>query len=80
MEPACAPKFPVAVQYCSVGTNGIYPALLNIKNRISDVSLGENDLILPTGRYRFSRPYFGEKDEGIKRFLSGLLHGTPSDT
>ena len=36
-------------------------ALLNVENRIRDISLGKNSLILAVFRDRFPGPYFGEK-------------------
>src|SRR5271165_2735843 len=50
-------------------------AFLNIENRVRDVALRENNLILLILRYRFSLTDFGEKFLGIKRGLALLCHG-----
>src|SRR5258707_12372182 len=46
-------------------------ALLDVKNRVRDLSLRKNNLILPLFGYRFSLAHLGEKFFGIKR---GLVH------
>jgi hypothetical protein len=48
-------------------------ALLNVKDRIGDLSLREDDLILAINRYRFSRPNFGEKRQRVKGLLMRLI-------
>jgi hypothetical protein len=45
------------------------PAFLDVKNRIRDVALGENDLILSVFRYRFPGPDLGEKRFGLNPFF-----------
>ena len=53
-------------------------ALLDLKNRVRDVSLRENNLILPIFGYRFSLAHFGEKFFGIERGFNSLPHkGSP---
>src|SRR5260370_25427271 len=53
-------------------------ALLDVKNRVRDLSLRENNLILPIFGYRFSLAHFGEKFFGIKRGFNSLPHkGSP---
>ena len=47
-------------------------ALLDVENRVRDLSLRENNLILPIFRYRFSLAHAGEKQFGIKRGFSSL--------
>src|SRR6266436_281545 len=48
--------------------------LLDVKNRVRDLSLRKNNLILPIFGYRFPLANLGEKYFGIKRGLSSL-HG-----
>src|SRR4029077_8801191 len=48
--------------------------LLDVKNRVRDLSLWENDLILPVFGYRFSLANLGKKFFGIKCGLASL-HG-----
>src|SRR6202165_3009380 len=50
------------------------PALLDVKNRVRDLSLRKNNLILPIFGYRFSLAHLGEKCLGIKRGLNSLPH------
>ncbi len=45
-------------------------ALLDVKNRVSNLALRENGLILPVLGYRFSLTRLGEKYFGIKRGLA----------
>src|SRR6266478_7214904 len=53
-------------------------ALLDVKNRVRDLSLRKNNLILPIFGYRFSVAHFGEKYFGIKRDFNSLPHkGSP---
>src|ERR1700716_2797209 len=49
-------------------------ALLNIKDRISDLALRKNNLVRPIFRYRLSLAHFGEKCFGIKRGFGFLPH------
>src|SRR2546430_15857080 len=49
-------------------------ALLDVKNRVRDLSLRENNLILPIFGYRFSIAHLGEKFFGIERGLTSLPH------
>src|SRR6184192_2913585 len=49
-------------------------ALLDVKNRVRDLSLRKNNLILPVFGYRFSLANLGKKFFGIKRGLASL-HG-----
>jgi hypothetical protein len=51
-----------------------YPALLDVENRVRDLSLWENNLIFSIFGYCFSLAHFGEKYFGIKRRLAPLLH------
>ena len=44
-------------------------ALLDVKNRVRDLSLRKDNLILPILGYRFSLAHLGEKYFGIKRGL-----------
>jgi hypothetical protein len=44
--------------------------LLDVKNRVRDLSLRENNLILPIFGYRFSLAHLGEKCFGIKLGLA----------
>src|SRR6202162_418582 len=53
-------------------------ALLDVKNRVRDLSLRENNLILPVFGYRFSLAHLGEKPFGIERELTFAFHGRPS--
>src|SRR5437763_17212042 len=48
--------------------------LLDVKNRVRDLSLRKNNLILPIFGYRFSLAHLGEKIFGIKRGLTSLPH------
>jgi hypothetical protein len=41
--------------------------LLDVKNRVRDLSLRKNNLIVPIFGYRFSLAHFGEKCFGIER-------------
>src|ERR1700731_3874899 len=50
------------------------PALLDVKNRVRDLSLRKNNLILPIFGYRFSFAHLGEKYFGIKRGCNSLPH------
>jgi hypothetical protein len=50
------------------------PAFLDVKNRIRDLSLRENNLILPVLQNRLPPPHSGEKDLGIEYVLGGLPH------
>src|SRR5205823_13673980 len=53
-------------------------ALLDVKNRVRDLSLRKNNLILPIFGYRFSLAHLGEKFFGIKRGFNSLPHkGSP---
>src|SRR6266480_5001614 len=49
-------------------------ALLDVKNRVRDLSLRKNNLILPIFGYRFSLAHLGEKFFGIERGLNSLPH------
>src|SRR6266702_4683442 len=49
-------------------------ALLDVKNRVRDLSLRKNNLILPIFGYRFSLAHLGEKYFWIKRGFSSLPH------
>src|SRR5216684_7831902 len=49
-------------------------AFLDVKNRVRDLSLRKNNLILPIFGYRFSLAHLGEKYFGIKRGLTSLPH------
>src|SRR6476659_1745540 len=49
-------------------------ALLDVKNRVRDLSLRKNDLILPIFGYRFSLAHFGEKLFRIERGLASFPH------
>jgi hypothetical protein len=49
-------------------------ALLDVKNRVRDLSLRKNDLILPIFGYRFSLAHFGEKFFRIERGLTSIPH------
>jgi hypothetical protein len=48
--------------------------LLDVKNRVRDLPLRKNNLILPIFRYRFSLAHLGEKYFGIKRGFNSLPH------
>jgi len=48
--------------------------LLDVKNRVRDLSLRKNDLILPIFGYRFSLAHFGEKLFRIERGLASFPH------
>src|ERR1700722_10063956 len=50
-------------------------AFLNIENRVREVALRENNLILLILRYRFSLTDSGKKFLGLKRDLAYLCHG-----
>src|SRR5258708_25284091 len=53
-------------------------ALLDVKNRVRDLSLRKNNLILPIFGQRFSLAHLGEKFFGIKRGFNSLPHkGSP---
>jgi hypothetical protein len=59
-----------------LGNNGeLDLALLNLKDRVRNRSLGENNLILPVLGYCFSLAHLGEKYFGIKRGFGFLPHG-----
>ena len=61
-----------------LGNDGEFDlALLDVKNRVRDLSLRKNNLILPIFGYRFSVAHFGEKYFGIKRGFSSLPHKGP---
>ena len=47
-------------------------AFLNIENRVREIALRENNLIVLILRYRFSLADFGEKPLGVKRGLAFL--------
>src|ERR1700680_4162708 len=49
-------------------------ALLDVKNRVRDLSLQKDNLILSIFGYRFSFAHLGEKYFGIKRGLNSLPH------
>jgi hypothetical protein len=49
-------------------------ALLDVKNRVRNISLRENNLIIPVFGYRFSLAHLGEKYFGIKRGFNSLPH------
>src|SRR6202162_1761934 len=49
-------------------------ALLDVKNRVRDLSLRKNNLILSIFGYRFSFAHLGEKYFGIKRGFNSLPH------
>src|ERR1700730_10810906 len=49
-------------------------ALLDVKNRIRDLSLRKNNLILSIFGYRFPLVHVGEKYFGIKRGFNSLSH------
>src|ERR1700694_4101093 len=49
-------------------------ALLDIKNRVRDLSLRKNNLIVPIIRYCFPLAHLGEKYFGIKRGFNSLPH------
>src|SRR5580700_255052 len=49
-------------------------ALLDVKNRVRDLSLRKNNLILSIFGYRFSFAHLGEKCFGIKRGFNSLPH------
>src|SRR5207247_10463114 len=62
-----------------LGNDGEFDlALLDVKNRVRDLSLRKNNLILPIFGYRFSLAHLGEKFFGIKRGFNSLPHkGSP---
>src|ERR1700694_3091238 len=47
-------------------------ALLDVENRVRDLSLRKNNLIPPIFGYRFSLAHLGEKRFGIERCLASL--------
>src|ERR1700731_4054666 len=49
-------------------------ALLDVKDRVRDLSLRKNNLILSIFGYRFSLAHLGEKYFGIKRGFNSLPH------
>src|ERR1700726_5360989 len=49
-------------------------ALLDVKNRVRDLSLRKNNFILSIFGYRFSLAHLGEKYFGIKRGFNSLPH------
>lgn len=50
------------------------PALLNVKNRIGDLTLREHLLVLVKFEDRFPRAHLGEKYFGIKQVLNCVAH------
>src|ERR1700722_4519004 len=50
------------------------PALLDIKNRVRDFSLREDDLILSINRNRLARTHLGEKRLRVKQILGRLSY------
>src|SRR5258707_3737828 len=61
-----------------LGNDGEFDlALLDVKNRVRDLSLRENNLILPIFGYRFSLAHLGEKYFGIQTFSSLPHKGSP---
>src|SRR6266478_1621422 len=52
-------------------------ALLDVKNRVRNLSLRENDFVPPVFGYRFSLTRLGEKYFGIEGGLASLLHNDP---
>jgi hypothetical protein len=48
------------------------------KDCVRDLSLGENNLIVPVFGYRFSLAHLGKKPFGIERELSFAFHSRPS--
>src|SRR5204863_6471540 len=58
-----------------LGNDGEFDlALLDVKNRVRDLSLRKNNLILPIFGYRFSLAHLGEKCFGIKRGFDSFPH------
>src|SRR5712692_8849986 len=49
-------------------------ALLDVKNRVRDLSLRKNNMILSVFEYRFSLAHLGKKNFWIKRGFSSLPH------
>jgi hypothetical protein len=65
--------------FALLGNDGEFDlALLDIKNRVRDLSLRKNDLILPIFEYRFSLARLGEKFFGVERGFTFLPHGGSS--
>src|SRR5258708_31252405 len=62
-----------------LGNDGEFDlALLDVKNRVRDLSLRENNLVLPIFGYCFSLAHLGEKFFGIERGFNSLPHkGSP---
>ena len=50
------------------------PTFLNVKNRIGDLTLREDVLVLVKLKDVFSCAHLGEKCFGIKRVLNSLVH------
>jgi hypothetical protein len=58
-----------------LGTDGEFDlAFLDVKDRVGDLSVRKNSLILPIFGYRFSLAHLGEKYFRIKRDFSSLPH------
>src|SRR6266481_9632942 len=58
-----------------LGNDGEFDlALLDVKNRVRDLSLRKNNLILPIFGYCFSLAHLGEKFFGIESGLTSLPH------
>src|ERR1700724_4825076 len=58
-----------------VGNDGEFDlAFLDVENRVGDLSLRKDNLILSIFGYRFSFAHLGEKYFGIKRGLNSLPH------
>jgi hypothetical protein len=53
-------------------------SLLDVINRVRDLSLRKDNLILPVFGYRFSLAHRGEEPFGIERELSFAFHSRPS--
>src|ERR1700694_4277821 len=53
-------------------------ALLDVKNRVRNIALRENNLILPVFEYFFSLTHLGEQCFRIERELSYAFHSRPS--
>src|SRR5437660_1743963 len=58
-----------------LGNDGEFDlALLDVKNRVRDLSLRKDNLILPIFGYRFPLAHLGEKCFGIKRGFDSFPH------
>src|SRR6266403_2743396 len=58
-----------------LGNDGEFePALLDVKDRVGDVSLRENNFVLTIFEYRLALADFGEKCLGIERGRSNVAH------